>query len=61
MTSSVKMEGSALKTVVFVSTAIQAQTAKPDFNVIILIVLTMVHASWTYRLTKLSVAATSIQ
>ena len=39
------MEGTALKTVVFVSTVIQAQTAKPDFHVMILIVLTMLHAS----------------
>lgn len=55
------MEGTALKTVVFATTVIQAQTAKPNFNVMILIALTMVHASWTYRLTKLSVAVTSTQ
>lgn len=61
MTSNVKMEDSAYITVVFVTTVIQAQTAKPNFNVMILIVLTMVNASWTYRLIKHSVAVTSTQ
>ena len=55
------MEDSVYETVVFVTTVIQAQTAKPNLNVMILIVLIMVHASWTYRLTKHSVAVTSTQ
>jgi len=57
--SSVKMEGFALKTAVFVNTVIQAHTAKPNFNAMILIALTTVHASWNYRLTRPSVAVTS--
>ena len=55
------MEGSAYTTVVIVPTVIQAQTARLSFNVIILIVLTMVHVSWTYRLTKHSVPVTKSQ
>lgn len=53
------MEGFALKTAVFVNTVIQAHTAKPNFNAMILIALTTVHASWNYRLTRPSVAVTS--
>lgn len=50
------MEGSVYSIVVFAPMVTRAQTAKLNFNASTSVALTMVNASWTYKLTELSVA-----